>query len=324
MKAAFSEDPGLSGRLFDLLDLVFPGIRRGAERARAMGAAWEAVSTPFVHVEEGRIVSHVGMIGLTLVLLGRRTPVGSVHAVATHPGHRRRGHFRRLMNEMIEDAAGRYETLILTTDQPSIYLPFDFRIVEEHSFTVSVDSTARSDGLRALKGAGGAGRLPTLDRGSRSEGSRTRERDGGASDLRTLDCASEADVSLLLRLLDTRSPVSRTAGIVEDRAVFCFNESDRPLHYVPDLDLVLCMDRKGARLELYDVVGTCIPRLDRLLECIPHRAREVVVHFAPDQLGVEATATPRVFDHGGPSYLMVRGPFAPEGHAFTLPRPART
>ena len=44
LKRAFSEDPGLSEQLFDLLDSVFPGVREVAQNARALGASWESVS----------------------------------------------------------------------------------------------------------------------------------------------------------------------------------------------------------------------------------------------------------------------------------------
>jgi len=48
VKCSFAEDPGLAGRLFDLLDVVFPGLRDHARRIAALGAPWESVSTPFV------------------------------------------------------------------------------------------------------------------------------------------------------------------------------------------------------------------------------------------------------------------------------------
>ena len=37
-----------------------------------------------------------------------------------------------------------------------------------------------------------------------------------------------------------------------------------------------------------------------------------------------AEAKPYIFDHDGPTHLMARGPFATEGHQFSLPRSART
>ena len=47
MRRSFSDNPGLREDLFDLLDVVFPGIREAAEHASAFGAHWESISTPF-------------------------------------------------------------------------------------------------------------------------------------------------------------------------------------------------------------------------------------------------------------------------------------
>ena len=288
MRRSFSEDPSLSERVFDLLDTVFPGVRRVAQNAAALGASWESVSTPFVHIEHGRAVSHVGVIELSLVLLGRIVTVGSVHGVATHPHARRRGHYRRLMEEVLEYCATRFETLILTTEHPEYFAPFGFRVVQEHLFTVKCDAVEGRDGFCVL------------------------------------DPSDAGDVALLQRLLQERQPVSQVVGVVNEKAVFCFNEGSRPLHYAPDLDVVVCLEMDARLLKLFDIVGPAVPPLVHVLERIPQRFDEVEICFNPDRLAVQATPTAAVFDHDGPSYLMVRGPFAADGRAFTLPRSART
>lgn len=288
MRHSFSDNPALSERLFDLLDAVFPGVRQVARNARALGASWESVSTPFIHFEQGRAVSHVGVIELSLVLLGQTVTVGSIHGVATHPDVRRRGHFRRLMEEALEYCASRYETLILTTEHPEYFAPFGFRVVSEHLFTVKCDSAGGGDGFRLL------------------------------------DTRQASDLALLHRLLEARQAVSQVVGVVNEKAVFCFNEGSRLLHYAADLDVIVCMGLEETRLKLFDIVGPKIPPLARVLERIPRRLDEVAICFSADQLAVEAEATPYVLDHDGPSYLMVRGPFAAEGHPFTLQRSVRT
>lgn len=64
MKGSFSSDLTLSPRLFALLGVAFPevGISQAAQHARALGIAWESVSTPFVHIAGDRVISHVGVI----------------------------------------------------------------------------------------------------------------------------------------------------------------------------------------------------------------------------------------------------------------------
>jgi predicted N-acetyltransferase YhbS len=288
MKRTFSDDAALSRQLFDLLDTVFPGVRQMAQTARGMGAPWESVSTPFVCFEAGQVVSHVGVIELSLVLLGRIVKVGTLHGVATHPQYRRRGYYRHLMEEVLQYCASRYETLILTTEHPEYFAAFGFRVVSERLFTVRCDSTGRREGFRRLN---------------------THE---------------TSDLAVLHRLLETREPVSQVVGVVNEKAVFCFNEGSRPLYYGADLDVVACLELVEGRLKLFDLVGPKVPSLAAVLERIPQRLREVTICFSADRLAVNAAAAPYVFDHDGPSYLMVRGPFAAEDRPFTLPRSART
>jgi hypothetical protein len=60
MRCSYSDDPALRGKVFDLLDVVFPGVRQVEQNARQLGGYWEAVSTPFIHFEGGAVVSHSG------------------------------------------------------------------------------------------------------------------------------------------------------------------------------------------------------------------------------------------------------------------------
>jgi GNAT superfamily N-acetyltransferase len=288
MRSSFLADPTLSQRVFNLLDVVFPGVPQVAQHARALGASWESVSTPFVYLDGDRVISHVGVIEVPLVLHGQLVRIGSIHAVATYPDFRRHGYYGQLMQEILQYCEPRYETLILTTEHPEYFEPFGFRHVQEHLFTV-----------------------------------KPREA-GGRSGMRLMDMQDANDIALLHRLLETREPVSHVVGVVQEKAVFCFNEGSRPLHYIPDLDVVVCLEMEGTQLKLFDVVGPKVPSLSALLGQMSHPIEEVTICFSADRLGVEARVTPYIFDHDGPSYLMVRGPFAPENSPFTLPRSART
>jgi predicted N-acetyltransferase YhbS len=288
MKGSFANDVLLSTRIFDLLETAFPGMRQTAANAAALGGPWESASTPFVHCENGRVLSHVGVIELSLVLLGEPVAVGSIHGVVTDPAARRRGYYRRLIGEALDYCAGRYQTLMLTTEHPEYFEPFGFRVVQEHLFRVACRSRGDGDGFRLL------------------------------------DRNDPADVRRLNHLLETREPVSEVAGVVKDKAVFCFNEGSRPLHYAEDLDVVVCLELEERRLKLFDVVGRAIPPLARLLERLPRPIDEVEICFSPDRLAVEAEASPHVLDMDGPSYLMVHGDFLPDHRTFTLPRSART
>ena len=287
-------DPSLGPRLFDLLDTVFPGLAERAQAAGALGFRWEDVSTPFVLLDGDTAVSHVGVIEMPLVLAGRRVPVGVIHGVATHPGFRGRGLFRRVMQAALHHCDARYETLVLCTAQPELYEPFGFRVVQEHVFTASVAPRRGSAGFRELR----------LD----------------ASD----------DLGRLRRLLAERAPVSDRVGVVETGVVFVFNELTRPLHYAEDLDVIASLEVDGGTLRLFDLVGRTLCPLAAVLERLATPVTRVNIYFSPDRLDVAARPSPHVLmdDPGAPggegrSVLAVRGAFAPEAQPFMLPRPAR-
>jgi len=288
MRCSYADDPQLSDQVFELLDQVFTGLRQAARDARAHGTDWEAISTPYTVSVAGQLIAHLGLIELPLMVAGQTKTVGSIHAVATHPEYRRRGYFRQLMEQVLADTQNRYETLILTTENPEYYEPFGFRRVQEHRFTIPWSGPAGRDGIRPL------------------------------------NPDDATDLALLHTLLAQREPVSNRLGVRPERDVFCFNECPHSLQLLPDLDVILCLERQGASLILYDVVGRTVPLLAELLARTPWRGQEVITYFTPDRLEVAASATPHVLDMGGPAYLMVKGEFVTEDLPFMLPRSGRT
>jgi len=291
---SFAADPTLSPRVFALLDLVFPGVLARARYAAGIGTAWERASTPFVLCDGDAVLSHVGVLELPMVLGGRRATVGVVHAVATHPQHRRRGYYRQVMTEALHYCDARYETVELCTARPELYAPFGFRVVPEHRFLASISPQPSATTVRRL----------SEDR--------------------------PADVALLRRLLATRAAVSQVLGVVEDAAVFPVQESLGDLLYAADLDAIIACEISGATLQLRDVVATQIPPLCAIVDCLPQPIERAEIYVTPDCLEVETQAEPHVLHDGdddiggaGASIFMVRGPFAPEGRPFMLPRSAR-
>lgn len=293
----YRADPTLADRVFELLGGVFPGIgldqaRRGAER---FGAPWEGASTPFVREVEGRLVSHVGLLEIQLVVAGRALRVGGVHGVATRPGHRRQGLFRSLIEEAIAYAAPRYRTLLLTTAHPEYFEPFGFRAIPESVF-VSPAPPAPA---------------PLTSR--------------------LLDLSSDADRSLMHRLLDRRAPLSRVLALGPEKCVWAFYEAGSELRYLPALDAVIVGEQAGDLLRLFDVVAPRAPSLAEIVAGWPGAVREVVAFFNPDALGPDFRPRPHdlaggpwSMDPGGDNgMLMVRGPLAVEGLPLILGRGGR-
>jgi hypothetical protein len=265
-----------------------------------LGFPWGAVSTPFVRREGGGVVGHVGVIELPLIVAGRLVRVGSIHAVCTDPERRGGGLGGVLMEEALAACAGRYETVVLTTEIPEFYTRFGFRPVREHAFSRL---------------------LPPAPRRRSTGGRVVGER---ADDLR-----------LLQRLLGGRGPVSHRLASLESGTVFVvallltWGDFSR-IHYHAALDVATVHEVRERTLVLYDVVGAAIPPLEALVTAIGADADRVVTFFSPDRLGEGFEAQPWdsgcAATHGDAWFagLMARGPLLGEGGAFMLPPLSRT
>jgi predicted N-acetyltransferase YhbS len=283
-RRSYADDPTLERRVFELLDTWFVGIEERRRETARIGGSWAHCSTPFVVEADGRIVSHAGLLEMPFVVEGERLTMGGVHGVCTLESERRRGHFRRIMEELLEFCEGRYETLELGTENPEYYEPFGFRVVPEHRFHARVEPVAGGGGFRPF------------------------------------DLARPGELERLDRLLAERAPVSRRIGVVDEHEVFKFSEGIDDLHYCEALDCFAVYEREGAVLALYDVVAREIPPLEPLLGQIGGGIERVVLHFTPDRFDV--ATEPERFRWDGDHY-MVRGPFPLEGEHFMVPRSAR-
>lgn len=253
---SYAREPGLLERVLALADTAFPGLAARAMRIQLPGGHWRDRSVPFVVERGGRVVSHVGVLSIEMILDAERTRVGGIHAVCTHPDHRGRGYSRGLMEEALAWCDARFPTILLFTDQPSLYERFGFRSAAEHRFRASL----RSRGHKRFS--------------------------------RALDLTRPEDLAILDRLLGARAPVSEVLGVVAERAVFTFLCPERELVYAPDLDAIVWMRLRETTLTLHDVVAERIPRLVEILDLVPGPVETVEIEFTPDRLGVEAAALP--------------------------------
>lgn len=285
---SFQNEPRLNEQVFNLMQIVFPelGIPEIAPQARNAGAAWETASTPFIFFQENQVVSHIGVLEIPLCLMGENVTVAGIHGVATHPEYRRRGYYRQLMQEVLEYCSNRYQTLILTTENPEFYQPFGFRIVQEHIFIAKNTPSQNNNEFRRL-----------------------------------FPLQNNNELDLLLRLVDNREPVSNILGVWPERALFYFNEINQPLYYSQELDILISGEIVGKQLKLFDIVAQKMCELKEILRRLPEPVEEVIIHFSPDRLDASVQPVPHILD--GNSYLMVRGCFPPEGERFMLPRSAR-
>jgi predicted N-acetyltransferase YhbS len=283
-RRSFADDPALCDQVFDLLHTWLPALPRMRKRAERLRWRWEDVSTPFVHEQDGRVISHVGVLEMNLVCHGETRRVGGIHAVCTLEAERRRGLFRVLIEEALAHCEERYETVELSTENPEYYEPFGFRSVPEFRFLAEVGSPPGRNGFRRLR----------------------------------LDDA--ADLDRLEDLLRHRVPVSRTLSVASELDVFKFNEgSGDRLYLCEELELVAVISRADSetgpgQLVIDDLVAPELPELGEILARWPEPVREVCFHFCPEHLDV--VARPEAVQD---DVFMVRGEF-PYGDSEELPK----
>jgi hypothetical protein len=194
------------------------------------------------------------------------------------------------MEDVLAHCDARFPTMTLCTEHAEYYEPFGFRVIPEHRFRARVEPQS------------------------------------GRAGFRSLDLTRESELDLLDRLLAARTPVSDTLGVVRDQDVFKFNLEPEALHYCEELDLLAVMRRNERELQLDDLVGSELPKLADLLARIAEPVEEVIFHFRPDRLAVEARPERFRWDN---DVLMVRGPFpldpvdADPAAGFMLPPLAR-
>ena len=313
-RQSYLDDPELLGRVFELLETAFPGIGAHVEAAGVLGLDWGKTSTPFVRIEGGQIVSHVGVLALPLIIDGKEVSAAGIHAVCTHPDYRKRGYYRAVMSEAVEWWEQHFETAVLFTDSPGLYEPFGFRVVPESYFVVS-------------EVASGPSRTPIAD----SEGylrhteAITPNRRNGMGHpqqrgLRRLDWSCRDDVALLRRLVRERQPVSNRLGVASEEAVFAFNAVNMPMWYAEELDTIICFKQEGQTVRIFDVVASKLPTWAELAEYLPAGTDRVEIYFCPDGLGLESSAGPCAVS--GDDVIMVRGPFVPDSQPKMFPRTA--
>lgn len=234
----------------------------------------DPTSTAFAWFDgEGRCVANISAFSLPLIVNGIFVRAAGLQSGAVRPEHRGKGLYRDVMEAALRhcDAEG-FEAIALLTDTPGLYHRHGFRTLAQHRFS---------------------GPAPT---------------GGQAGPLRRLDIDSEADVTLLGRLLDGRRPVSDRFAPLRQKEMFLFNAA-----LMPDLILDL-MEETGAIIawrmgedgdfDLLDVVGARIPSLADILASLHIAPARITVHFAPDHLEWAGAAAAEV----GDMVFMLRGP----------------
>jgi len=266
-----------------LLEESFPGIRKNIIRCEALGFSWEA-SQLFTKEEGEKVVSHVALLEIPMLIEGQWHKIGAFHGICTQAAHRGHGLATGLMQDALQWAKGRCETILLFTEIPTFYEKLSFHRIQEYRFHLSGPYPKGSQQLRPV--------------------------------------VAPHDNDLFLRCFRERVPLSNRLWIKDNGLIASFNAlfADypiySPLEYSPTIDGFICYMLKDKTLHFFDVVASEIPSLDVILDHLPEPVDDVYFYFFPDLLTNEALPEPHLYDN---SYLMIYGPWVPVKSFYDFP-----
>jgi GNAT superfamily N-acetyltransferase len=238
-------DPTFWWALHALQDRTWSRMSARIETARKLGVHWEAETTPFTWIEEGRALAHVGVIAHPLRLLGEDRVVAGIHAVCVDPEARGRGLARRCMDAAVAWIDQRFDLAKLSTAIPAFYGRWGFSVVPTHRF------------VARRTGGGGAARSATLDDTKR---------------IRALFSARTPPSDVY----GTREP-----GWLPITNLALQARLPHGVLVVPQRDFLIVARQQGEVLHLDDVVGPELPGLEEVLAAIPFRFERVIYGFTP-------------------------------------------
>jgi GNAT superfamily N-acetyltransferase len=229
-------------------------------------------SMPFGYFDEaGRCVANFSAFSMPLLIGGRVIKAAGYQSGAVRPEWRGQGLYRDLMQRAFaRTRAEGYELDILLTDKPALYEPYGFRTLPQHAF--------------AGRPPAGGTHVPTR---------------------RRLSLEDRKDMTVLHRLLESRTPVSGRFAVIRQMEMFHLNACFDPsivLSLIGQSHIV-AWKSDGTTFRLLDVIGETIPSIADILAALDLKPEHVEVCFPPDRL--DWPGMPEPYD--GYCALMVRG-----------------
>jgi GNAT superfamily N-acetyltransferase len=220
----------------------------------------------------GSCVANAATFTLSLVINGRSVEAMGVQSVATRPEWRRRGLSHDLLERALRWCDANARLTFLFTAIPGFYAPLGFRIVPQFAYV----GNAPGASLRA-------------------------------SDCRRLNLDASADRNLLVRVLQSRVPVSARFAVRGSGGAFMLNMLDQArlsAWYIAKRHaVVVTATPSGGTSCLVDVAAPEMITLEEAMAVFGAQPQRVAIHFPTDLLAWRGTATPVQTS----TVLMVRG-----------------
>ncbi|MGG0458644.1 GNAT family N-acetyltransferase [Bacillus mycoides] len=258
-------------QLYPLFEEVF-GITSQTLHDFSEKGYWDYTYKALSFLQDDKAIANVAAFSLPLLINGEKICAVGIQSVMTHPNFRRRGLMKQLFSKMIEEIDEQCECAVLFTENPELYKPFGFQIVQEYLMTVSYENKSDKD-----------------------------------SQLKKLDFYNEEDRQLINEIIENSQRLSNMFSTLNYQPSFYLNIYDlkwnEKLYYSKKLDAMIVYEVENEKLKLYGVFAPVLPILDELCEEISESFTEIEFYFCPDQLGIDDV---QYTELQSSKYLMVR------------------
>ncbi len=286
--STIGEDPELREMFYDFINVIFPGL--DFKRWHELGF-WTSDYVPHAILENGRIVSNIGVSRQKVLIHGEERIGIQIGAVGTTPDYRGKGLSRILMEHVLEKYGEIADLFFLYADEDVLdfYPKFGFRRCDGTIFEAESNLPIPAYSARKL----------SLDKPS--------------------------DLELMRDMIDRRLDLTRLFG-ARDYGHITFwhliNVFPDRVHYVEEDDAILISSEKDGVVNVWEVIHTNpVDLLSVLPKAIASdRITRIRYHLPPDQLGFN-------FDRMLPDSdmpLFVRGKFPMDDVDFKFPLTAHT
>ncbi|HDX9640726.1 GNAT family N-acetyltransferase [Bacillus mobilis] len=258
-------------QLFPLFEEVF-GITTQTLNDFSEKGYWDNTFKALSFLQDDKVIANVGAFSLPLLINGERINAMGIQSVMTHPNFRRQGLMTHLLDKMIVEIDKKCDCVVLFTENPELYAPFGFNVVQEYLMTVPYDKNKDNNFL-----------------------------------LRKLNYYNEENRLLIQETIDSSQRLSNKFSTPSFQSSFYLNMYDakwnEKLYYSEKLDALIVYEIDNEKLKLYGVFAPVLPVLDEICGEISERFTEIEFYFSPDQLGIEDV---QFTELQSSKYLMVR------------------
>ena len=263
----YDNNPELFDLCLNLLDESFPGCKEFALTGIQYHASWKKASTPFILKDKNEIIAHAGVWPITFMLNGKEHRSASIHGVCVKASHRGRGHFQQLMQEVMRYTANHFDSSVLFTTKPYLYINYPYTVMlPEYDFILSDKVNASSHSKK--------------------------------SDLRMLEWDNAVDLNLIHKLLSNRVPLSNQFSLIHENAniLFVLNMMKKKIYYSEQLQALVVYEILDKALYIKEIISTHQTNMPDIIGLILSsentQVDKMIMQFCPDRFLDEKEYSP--------------------------------